>query len=515
MNKIIRSSVEVTIVVFGIKVLGLIKQSVLAAYCGATAETDAFFIATGIIAAFCMIIFSALAVSLLPLYNSRLKTEGKEYANYMIKKVLLSFMFFSVVIILLFWFCAPIISQILAPTYNILERNILIQYLRILSISFVFWCAFQTINVVLESRNIFLPGKCQGFFQNLFLIIAAIIFYDQFGIIALIIAFLASIIIQCVFELIIVNRIWKVETKDNINKKLCIQDIKTLVGLSIPLMLGNSIYEINDIIDKQIGTLLGEGKVSILTYSASINEIVTGVVVSSIATVLFAHFSSLVAEKRKKQITTILDNAINGTCIIILPILIMCVVCGEQIIRILYGRGSFGEQDIITTYYVVVGYAVGFVFQAWRSIFSRVFYAFQDTKIPMINGVVTVTINAILSYLLSKVMGVAGISYATSIAMLFSTILLLSRMKKYLSEYSILKNMKEVLKAVVAAILVGIILYIVNRLFNNLNLYILFLVNGVLCVIGYIILLCVFHSKYMLEFIEIVSKYMDKLRSKR
>ena len=300
MNKIIRSSVEVTIVVFGIKVLGLIKQSVLAAYCGATAETDAFFIATGIIAAFCMIIFSALAVSLLPLYNSRLKTEGKEYANYMIKKVLLSFMFFSVVIILLFWFCAPIISQILAPTYNILERNILIQYLRILSISFVFWCAFQTINVVLESRNIFLPGKCQGFFQNLFLIIAAIIFYDQFGIIALIIAFLASIIIQCVFELIIVNRIWKVETKDNINKKLCIQDIKTLVGLSIPLMLGNSIYEINDIIDKQIGTLLGEGKVSILTYSASINEIVTGVVVSSIATVLFAHFSYVVAEKRKK-----------------------------------------------------------------------------------------------------------------------------------------------------------------------------------------------------------------------
>ena len=367
--------------------------------------------------------------------------------------------------------------------------------------------------MVLESRNIFLPGKCQGLFQNLFLIIAAIVLYNQNGVIVLVFAFLLSIIIQCLFEMFFVTKYWKVVDKNSIDKSLCTQDVKSLVGLTVPLMLGNSIYEINDIVDKQIGTLLGEGRVSILTYSASVNEIVTGVVVSSIATVLFAHFSSLAAEKNIKKITVILDNAINGMYILILPIMVMCIVCGKAIISILYGRGNFGEEDVIATYYVVIGYAIGFIFQAWRSILSRVFYAFQNTKIPMINGMIAVIINVILSYTFSRFIGVSGIAYATSVAMLFSTILLLLKIKKYLPDYSLLNSIKELLKALFSAIIVGVILYLFNIIFSGKDLAV-FLSNGILCVSGYIVLLYIFRSKYIFELIDFGRNRVKKFKSK-
>ena len=60
-NNIVKSTISVGVFTFLIKFLGLIKQSVIASYCGATIETDAFFIATGILVSLCIVIFSAVS----------------------------------------------------------------------------------------------------------------------------------------------------------------------------------------------------------------------------------------------------------------------------------------------------------------------------------------------------------------------------------------------------------------------------------------------------------------------
>lgn len=74
---------------------------------------------------------------------------------------------------------------------------------------------------------------------------------------------------------------FKLKTSDEI------ASIKMLISLAGPLIVGNAIYEINDIVDKQISSGLGHGGVSVLSYGASINEIVTSLIVTSLSTVLF------------------------------------------------------------------------------------------------------------------------------------------------------------------------------------------------------------------------------------
>ena len=71
-------------------------------------------------------------------------------------------------------------------------------YIRIIAIVFVFSCYYQIINVVLETDKRFLPGKGQAFFQNLFVIVSALLFYPKMGISALLWAFVLAGFIQCI-----------------------------------------------------------------------------------------------------------------------------------------------------------------------------------------------------------------------------------------------------------------------------------------------------------------------------
>ena len=109
----------------------------------------------------------------------------------------------------------------------------------------MFWCYSQIINVVLETDKVFLPGRLRNLFQNLFIIIAALFLYKKYGIQSLLFAFLVS-----GFTEAIILTIWARNKLKFSFKKIAMDDkMKKLLGLSLPLALGNAIYEVNDIVD--------------------------------------------------------------------------------------------------------------------------------------------------------------------------------------------------------------------------------------------------------------------------
>lgn len=452
-------TVMVTGISFLIKLLGLIKQSVLAAYCGATLETDAFFIATGILVSLCIVVFSALSISLLTIHTDVLVKEGRDKANELINAVLRVFIPVSLGLSLLFFLGAPLAAKLFAPSYTGEKLTVLTHYIRLMSISFVLWCYFLTVNVVLETDKIFLPGKGQGLFLNLFLIFGAVTLYPKYGIEVLIYAFLLSALAEC----ILVTWCARKRFKFIFGRINSYANVKKLIIAAIPLILGSAMSEINDIVDKQISSGIGAGNVSILTYGATINEIVTGVIVSSVSTVLFSHFATWVAQGEIDKVEVNLKRTLEYLTIIILPIMVMCLGAGDQIVEILYKRGNFGANEVRLTYGVVIGYAVGFIFQSARANLVKVYYAFQDTKTPMINGAIAVGTNIVLSIILSNFVGSAGIALATSIAMCLVTVLLLAGIKKYLPDFSLKSSLKECGKGLVASVVVVVVLLLMRR----------------------------------------------------
>lgn len=494
-KSILASTVQVSAALFLIKILGVLKQSLVAAICGATAETDAYFIATGVITALCTVVFSAISISLLSIHTDRLIKQGRANSNKLISTTLLVFLPIALLITAIFAFGAPFVAKLLAPSSSGDQLQLLIRYIRIMSPMFICYCYFLVINVVLETDKRFLPGKGQAFFQNLFVIIAAIFLYKKFDIQSLVFAFLAAGLINCITITWSARKLFKFSFSNQGES----ETIKYLLAISIPLIVGNAIYEINDIVDKQIASGLGHGNVSLLSYGASINEIVTTLIIQSVSTVIFSHYATWIAEGKIKECGDNLKRSLEYLFVIIMPVMVMCIVDGNQIVKILYGRGNFGGGEIMSTYGVVIGYAVGFVFQAARANIVKIYYAFQDTKRPMINGAISVGINIILSILLSRIFGVAGIAVATSIAMLIVTILLLPGVKKYIPGF----NIKTIFPECGKGIIVGLIIATGSvglKLLIPGDGILKFLVIGAFVVIIYFVLMMLMKSECVLHF---------------
>lgn len=479
-RSILFSSIIVTIATFTIKFLGLLKQSVIAACCGANANTDAFFVATGIIGQLAVVVFSAISITLLSMYTRERATASEEEANKLINSTLFVFLPISAALSVAFFMLSKPIAFILAPTYTHEQLRLLIHYIRIMSVAFIPWCYYLSVNVVLEANNSFIPGKGQGFFQNVFLILAAVFLFPKLGMDVLVYAFLLSGITEALFVTACAKKYYSFR----ISNERCNTVIKNILPVAIPLILGNAIYEVNDIVDKQISLSLGEGYASILTYGATVNEIVTGVIVASVATVMFANFSTWAAVKHINKIIHNLELSINYLTLLIVPIMVLCVAAGDQIVSILYGRGSFGANEIKSTYYVVIGYALGFVFQSIRAILVKVFYAFQDTKTPLVNGIISITVNIVLSIVLSHFIGVMGIALATSFGMLVVTVLLFIHVDKYLNGINYRMICAESCKAIAAGIIAIVPVILIKK---NLNAWLMasFTCEGVTCLFVY------------------------------
>lgn len=504
-NSIVRSTIEISLITLGIKLLGLVKQSVIAACCGASDETDAFFVATGILVQLCLVVFSAISISLLSIHTDILVNNGRDESNKLINGVLRVFIPISIIISIIFYLFSRNIAELFAPSYNDKQIVILANYIQIMSWSFTIWCYYLILNVVLETDKRFLPSKGQAFFQNVFLICGAVFLYDRFGMQALVYSFLMSGIAQCALVSWCARKeFWILFARVNVR-----DHVKRLLALSFPLIVGNAIYEINDIVDKQLSIGLGSGSVSYLTYGGTINEIVTGVIVSSVTVILYSHFATWVAMGDIKSVERNLKRVLEYLSIIVLPIMVMCIGAGDQIVDILYGRGSFTGDDVNQTYGVVVGYALGFVFQAARANIVRVYYAFQDTRTPMINGAISVSMNVVLSIILSKYYGASGIALATSIAMLVVTILLTSGIKKHLPNFSVRDCCSEGLKGGIAALVCGFVLAFIRGV-THVNLYFDFLIEGSCVVIVYSIALVLLRSTSILDALGRIRKIQEK-----
>lgn len=500
-KSILVSTVMVSLFTVLIKFLGLIKQSVLAAYCGATIETDAFFVATGTMTSLCGTIFSALSISLLTIHTRLLVNEGREKANGLINAVLRTFLPISAVLALLFSVFAPFVARFLAPSYQGAQISDLAYDIRIMSAELILYCYYLIVNTVLESDKIFLPGKAIAFFQNVFLILAAVFFYSRFGMNGMLYAFILSGIAEC----ILVTAATRKKLKFVIGKIDYQVEVKKLLELTIPLLLGNAMYEVNQIVDNQISTGLGNGSASVLNYGASVHDMVVGVIVTSISVVLFSHCSTWVAQGQTGKVGKSLEKILVYLTLILLPITGMCVIAGDQIVELFYGRGNFGTNEITLTYSVVIGYSLGFVFQAARANLVKVFYAFQDSKTPMINGMISIVCNITLSFLLSKFIGISGVSLATSIAMMIATILLLRDVKNYLPGFSVKSCFSEIRKGITALILSVVVLLLVKEVVN-LSTLICLIIEGVVVVTVYGTILFCLKSKSIGEVLDYIKR---------
>lgn len=506
-----KSTGALTIVALIIKGIGFLKQATIAAYFGAGIDMDIYFLASGIIANLLFAIGTALRTVVLPMYSSKKEKEGDIEASKLISSLLVLFTVVSIVIVILVVISAPLIAKIIAFTYDAASLHTLSYYIRIISISLVFSVITTIFAAVLNANRQYVFAKASGIFQSLIAVFSVIFFYKQIGILSLVFSIPLAHFIQSLVTYIFTSK----QTSIKLSWQRPNTDTKLALKRMFPVLIGSATVQINQIVDKMISSSLEAGSVSALSYSGTLYDFVGTVFIASATTVFFTELSSTIASNNLDGHKVLLRRGISFLSLLLVPITIITIMFSVDIVAIVYQRGAFDSSATALTSITLVGYAIGFVFYGIRELLARSFYSLGDTKTPMVNSIVAVTANIIFSIILSRYIGVAGVSLGTSISAILSVIFLGYILRKKLNGLGISAILPTLTKVFISAIVMTLALYIFSNpsFMVNMHSFFRFIFATIIGFIVYVIMLKILKCEELLDVEKIV--YMKILKVRR
>ncbi len=457
-KSIAKSAILVTIMMLSFKILGFIKQAFVAYYYGATAATDAYFIAWGFVSGVSEAIVKALSVSIVAIYTSLRIKEGKEISERLINGLVEILFPVFVLLVGFLIITAPVFSHLLAPTYQNDQSDLLVCFIRVLSPVLLFSSFELIFGAVLDSHKSFYIPRIHSFIYSVSIIFSCVVLSKALNINALVFSQYLSTVLFTVMLIVFVRKYHKfylVKIKQ-------IPGIKNIVLTAVPLFIGNSALQINQIVDKSITSGISEGAASSLSYCHTLEQFVTNIMIVNIGNVMFANFAELVAKGDLKQIKETLSRAINVLICLLCAITIITISCSKDIVSTVYLRGSFSLEAVDLTSYALIGYALSFICVAVRDLSIKSLYAFKDTKRPMIASIISIVFNIAFSLFLSKYIGIMGVSLATSISAFVGMIINAKSLKRYLKEYNFINHLFVLLRCIPAAAILAIICFMVH-----------------------------------------------------
>lgn len=438
------------------KILGFGREILLSFYFGANGISDGYLISQTIPGTIFQFVGTGLATSFIPVYIKIKRDNGKTKADLFTNTIISIIMGFSTLVIIVVLIFARPIVKIFASGFSgqILDHTVLFTRITIFNlyfsaISYVFSSYLQANEIFAVTTFVAIP--------NSVIIMISIFLGAKYNLIALPVGSILSVFVQMLV-------LWAAMK----NQDFCFKPnygfkdhyVNEAAKLMFPVIIGISVNQINVLIDRTLASQILIGGISALLYADSLIMFVQGIFSQSIATVYYPSITKYVKEQDDQLLKEVVKEALTAVSFILMPIMIGCMIIAQDIIGALYGRGAFNKDAIILTGTALAFYGVGILGYGIREILSRIFYAFLDTKTPMRNAVAGMALNIILNIVLSKIMGIAGLALATSLSSTITAILLYKDMIKKIHGLFIKVDLKEYCKMGMAAVLMGVIVYV-------------------------------------------------------
>ena len=427
------------------------------------------------------LLVQTLATAFVPIYI-HIKTNNPENSKKFVSNVIKFFLLVTTIIAIIVTVTGPIISKILAPSYSSELTSELTSYVRIFAPTVIIIVEIAVFNALLKANESFIPGELIGVNQSLILIALVLIIGEKIGPDTIVVAFYTYAVFNLLFLMCFSNKYWHIE-RGNPFKDPDIRRMLTMMG---PLILGYSVVFVNQQVDKIIVSGLGEGIITAMGYAAVLANFIN-TFVASICGVLFTYITKSVAEKNNKAAADLVTQSMIQMGTALLPISILTLMNANDIVTIAFGRGKFDLTAVGNCSLALAGYSFMFVPYSIREIFSRFQYAYGDTKKPMMNSTIAIGFNVVFSIVLSMWLGVLGVALATSLSVLLCGLLNIVTSQKrnsYLDMKQVVKTIPRWLIGIVICIAVSII---GQRALVDIHVLLRFIITTIVALILYCI----------------------------
>ncbi len=192
--------------------------------------------------------------------------------------------------------------------------------------------------------------------------------------------------------------------------------IRRIGSLMLPAVFGSAVYQFNQFMGTLLASFLPEGSISWLYYADRVVQFPLGVFAIAISTAVLPSLSGHAAEKDLDEFNRTLSHALRLVFFVTIPATLGLISLGGPIISILFQRGAFSAHSAIMTHQALFYYTLGlWAFSGIRILVSA-FYAFQDTKTPVKVAIVALVVNIALSLILMGPLRHGGLALALSVA---------------------------------------------------------------------------------------------------
>lgn len=192
-------------------------------------------------------------------------------------------------------------------------------------------------------------------------------------------------------------------------------DLIHYVALTLPFIFGVGISFSNEIFFRFFGMTLEVGAVSRLNYALKVMMLLVSIFGQATAAASYPFLSRLAAEGNLKKLNELLSNVIRRACTALIPISAISMVLSRPIIGALFERGRFTGIDTASTGLILMAYLPGAAAYAASTVAIRGFYALQNTIFPTIITTVVTLLFFPLYWLGARYAGAPGIAAATSL----------------------------------------------------------------------------------------------------
>jgi len=408
------------------RLLGLVRDVLIARFLGAGLVSDAFFTAFKLPNVFRrMFAEGAFNAAFVPLYARRIEEEGEAAADEFAKEAMAALFVLVAGIVIIFELTMPWSLSIIGygldkavdPEVGISPYYLAVVYAQITMPYLIFMSMTALFSGVLNTRNHFALAAAVPIVLNLFMITALFAAGLQEWSQKIIGYFLAAAITLSGFvQMALV--IWgckKAGVKIGFKRPRLTPGVKRLVILGVPGLLSAGITQINLLVSHSIATM-EKGAASWLTYADRLYQLPLGMIGIAMGVALLPALSRRLRAGDQTGARTTLNRAIEIAAFLTLPAAFALAVIPQFLISGLFERGAFTADTTEQVALALRMFAYGLPAFVLLKILTPAFFAREDTKTPMIFAGLSAFINVTLGVYLFFTIGFYGLALATSVA---------------------------------------------------------------------------------------------------
>ncbi|MDD5614278.1 MAG: murein biosynthesis integral membrane protein MurJ [Candidatus Omnitrophica bacterium] len=466
-KQILKKSFTIGLATFVSRVLGFLRDILIAFFFGTGYAAQAFVVAFRLPNIWRSFIGEeAVNASVVPVLSEHRSRDDLLTFQSLSKSLIKSSFIILAVLTLLGVLFAPVLVRLIAPGFisDFQQYSLSVKLTRIMFPYILFIGLTAMLAGIAITQKVFWSYSWAPAALNIS-IIFFLLAMKRYGVYALALGIIAGGIVELIMQVFAL----KGRGIYRIRAPLFHPEYKKIWKLLVPRFFGAGIYHINIFIDTILGSLqniVGTGAIAALYYAQRFVQLPLAVFATSLATAVLPFFSAQATQKGNSSIRDNLLSSLRLVAFIMIPSTIGFFLLSKEIISVVFQRGSFSAYSAGITSSALRFYSLGLVFYAGIKLLVATFYSLQNTLTPVKISALALFINVVLSVALMFPLGLSGLCLATSIAAGCNFMLLFVRLNKTLYLYD--KDFfKSIAKIIFSSAAMGLVLVYMKYMLSN------------------------------------------------